>query len=218
MIELIPGVLLGLGLFVLVGGDSRSRLVKRLAPHIRDIVSDGARAGATDGPARVLGVMLRIPGEVRHRRRRRRTIDDELPDVLDLLGLGMSAGMTVPAAIDRIGHRGSGTLAAECRRIAAEISLGVSVADALHESSDRLGHEGWTRLVDHLTTARRHGTPLVDIVRSLADDEASSAGRRLVEVASARETMMMFPLVFGILPATVLIAVFPGITAIGVLV
>lgn len=218
VIDLIPGVLLGLGLFVLVGSDSRRRLVRRLAPHIRDVAPIGAGDGDSGGPAAVLTALVRIPRDARHRRRHNRTVDDELADVLDMFALGLSAGMTVPVTLERIGLRGSGVLSAECRRISAEISLGVSVADALHASSDRLGHEGWTRLIDHLTTARRHGTPLADIVRSLADDEASAAGRRLMESASARETMMMFPLVFGILPATVLVAVFPGVTAIGVLV
>jgi tight adherence protein C len=126
--------------------------------------------------------------------------------------------MTIPAAIERIGNRGSGVLASECRLIATEIELGVSTADALHASERRVGHDGWGRLVEHLTAARRHGTPLAEIVRALADDEAAAAGRRLVESASTRETMMMFPLVFGILPATVLIAVYPGVTAIGLLV
>jgi tight adherence protein C len=203
---------------VLVGGDSRRRLASRLAPHVRDVVRGVSASPAINGPARVLAVLVRFPRNARRRRVRRRALTEELPELLDILGLCVSAGMSIPTALERVGSRGNGVLADECRLVATEVSMGVSVADALHFSDKRIGHEGWTRLIEHLTTARRHGTPLAEIVRSLADDEASAAGRRLLESASARETLMMFPLVFGILPATVLIAVYPGVTAIGLLI
>ncbi len=220
MTEWIPGLLLGLGLTVLLSGDSGSALVRRLAPHIRDVAPVVTGEVRGNPMVRVLGVLIRLAPVSRTKgtRRSRRAVDDELPAVLDLLGLCVSAGLPIPASFERIGARGTGLLAEECRRISAEIELGVSVADALRSSDERVRHDGWSRVVEHLVSARRQGTPLADIVRFLADDEAQAEGRRLIESASARETMMMFPLVFGILPATVLIAVFPGATAIGVLV
>ena len=218
--EWIPGLLLGLGLLLVAGGGSRSKLVRRVAPHVRDVVPAVADGSEENPHGRVLTALFRAPA-VRgafHRRRTSRVVDDELPAVLDLLGMCVAAGLSVAAAFERIGRCGRGTLADECRLVNAEIELGVSVADALRASDGRVRHDGWTRLVEHLVAARRQGTPLADTVRFLADDEAQAEGRRLIESASSRETLMMFPLVFGILPATVLVAVFPGITAIGILV
>ena len=219
MLEWIPGLVLGVGLVLLVGGDARSRLVRRVTPHLRDIAPARTSDEDINPIGRVVVTLFRAGPLVRsHRvRRARRAVDDEISAVLDMFGMCVAAGMSVPTACERIGRSGSGILAGECRRITAELELGVSVTDALRASDERVRHDGWTRFVEHLVSARRQGTPLADIVRFLADDEAQAEGRRLIESASTRETLMMFPLVFGILPATVLVAVFPGITAIGVL-
>jgi tight adherence protein C len=217
MVDIALGALLGLGLFVLVSSPPVSRLATRLAPHIRDVGLPQSGV-APDNPAvRVLALVARVPRALLSRGsgqgRRRSAVSDELPAVLDLLVLCVSTGLTIPHALERIAVSGRGILPDECRRITAEIALGVSVSDALHASEVRVGHAGWSRLVEHLDIARRHGTPLIDIIRSLAADEQQSAGQRLLESASARETLMMLPLVFLILPVTVIMAIFPGVTA-----
>jgi len=217
MADIALGALLGLGLFVLVSGPPVSRLATRLAPHIRDVGLPQTSAMSGNPAIRVLGLVARVPRALLSRDagqgRIRSAVADELPAVLDLLGLCVSTGLTIPHALERIAASGRGILPDECRQITAEIALGVSVSDALHASDVRVGHGGWSRLVEHLDSARRHGTPLVEIIRSLADDEQQSAGQRLLESASARETLMMFPLVFLILPVTVVMAIFPGVAA-----
>jgi pilus assembly protein TadC len=219
MIEVALGALLGLGLFVLVAGSSASRVAIQVAPHIRDLSTSRTSTLDRDGATRTLGLVLRLPtvlfGGMASKRRRRSVVSDELPGALDLIGLCVSAGMSVPSALERIAMSGVGELSDECRVIVAEIGLGISVSEALRASDARVGHEGWSRVVDHLMTARQYGTPLIEIIRSLADDEQQAAGRRMLESASAKETLMMFPLVFAILPVTVVMAVFPGLTALG---
>ncbi len=217
MIDLALGALLGLGLFVLASGPPASRLATRLAPHIRDVGLPQSSTMAENPAVQVLALVARVPRALLSRdsrqSRTRSAVSDELPAVLDLLGLCVSTGLTIPHALERIAVSGRGILPDECRQITAEIGLGVSVSDALHASEVRVGHAGWSRLMEHLDIARRHGTPLIDIIRSLAADEQHAAGQRLLESASARETLMMFPLVFLILPVTVIMAIFPGVTA-----
>lgn len=218
MIDVVLGAALGLGLFVLVSGSTASRMAQNLAPHIRDLTSEPRAVLVDDGALRVLATIARaFPGIVRRRsdRRPRRKVADELPGTLDLIALCVSTGMTVPTALERVAVSGRGVLPNECRTIISEIGLGVSVSDALHASDRRLGHQGWSRLIEHLDIARRNGTPLVEILRSLAEDEQDAAGQRLLESASSKETLMMFPLVFVILPVTVVMAIFPGISALG---
>jgi tight adherence protein C len=219
MIEVALGALLGLGLFVLVSGSAGSRLVQQLAPHIRDVASVTPITNHDSGAERVVQMIAAVPralfGSRKRTRRSRTAITDELPAVLDVIGICVAAGMTIPGALERVGQSGRGELPTECRTIVAEIALGVSISDAIHASVARVSHDGWTRLIEHLDIARRHGTPIVEIVRSLAEDEQHAAGQRLLESASARETLMMFPLVFIILPVTVIMAIFPGVTALG---
>lgn len=219
MIEIALGAILGLGLFVLVSGSAGSRLAWRLGPHIRDVASVALPISADSGVERVVRMIATVPVALLSRQKRagrsRAALNEELPAVLDVIGLCVAAGMTIPDALERVGQSGHGELPAECRTITAEIALGVSVSDAIHGSVMRVSHDGWSRLIEHLDIARRHGTPIVDIVRSLADDEQHAAGQRLLESASARETLMMFPLVFIILPVTVIMAIFPAVTALG---
>ena len=219
MIEIALGAVLGLGLWIIVSGSAGSRLAQRLGPHIRDVASVASPTNVDSGVERVVRMIATVPAALLAGRKRsgrsRTAIADELPAVLDVIGLCVAAGMTIPAALERVGQSGHGELPAECRTITTEIALGVSVSDAIHGSVTRVSHDGWTRLIEHLDIARRHGTPIVDIVRSLADDEQHAAGQRLLESASARETLMMFPLVFIILPVTVIMAIFPGVTALG---
>ena len=217
MIDVALGAMAGLGLFLIVSRSVESRLASRLIPHLADVAPLRASGSDHDGVFRTLVALTRLPLRFRGSRRKtgHRAISDELPEVIDLIGLCVSSGFTVPAAFERVSLSGRGALASECRTVVAELSVGVSVSEALRLSDGRVGHPGWTRLVEHLVAARRHGTPLTDILRSLAEDEQESSTRRLLESASARETLMMFPLVFVILPVTVVMAVFPGLTALG---
>lgn len=221
MVEMMLGAVLGFGMWLLVDGRSRSTLAARIAPHVRDV---SAPAGATIAARGVVDILTalrphpiawlastwRLRGSARVR-----LIEAELPTILDRLSVCFSAGLSVPDAFARIGTDSNGILGNEVRAIARDVTVGVTLVDACAASERRVRHDSWTRLIEHLLGARRHGTPIADIVRSLAADERAAAGRRLIEAASARETYMLLPLVFVILPMTVLVAVFPGLVALG---
>lgn len=221
MIEMGLGALFGLGLWILVDRSPRASLLARIAPHVRDVSPTTQRAGRVRELVDVLAViaphpMRFIAAEWRGRpSARRRAIDSELSAFLDLASVCLSAGLSVPAMFDRAGRDAVGVLGREAAHIGREVSVGATLADACTASELRVRHESWSRLIEHLLTARRHGTPIAEIVRSLAADERAAAGRRLIEAASSREILMLLPLVFVILPMTVLVAVFPGLVALG---
>jgi tight adherence protein C len=52
---------------------------------------------------------------------------------------------------------------------------------------------------------------LADVLRAQAADVRDSAKRELMEAAGRKEIAMMVPLVFGVLPLTVIFAVYPGL-------
>jgi tight adherence protein C len=221
MTEAALGALLGFGLWLLVDGAPRSSLAARIAPHLRDL-SRAARRTSTardlvdviaafvPHPARFLSGLWKNRASVR-----RRLIDAEMPAFLDRASVCLSAGLSIPSMFDRVGADSVGILGREARTIARELGVGVTLVDTCTASENRVRHESWSRLIEHVLSARRHGTPIADIVRSLAADERAAAGRRLLEAASSREIYMLIPLVFVILPMTVLVAVFPGLVALG---
>ena len=62
--------------------------------------------------------------------------------------------------------------------------------------------------------AMRSYTAGADVLHSQALDVREAGRRRLIEEGGKREIAMMVPVIFLILPVTVVFAVFPGIVAI----
>jgi len=143
--------------------------------------------------------------------RRLARMAEELPTVLELLTLSLSAGEGIHDALRRVARSGSGELAAELGRVVAETGMGVPLATALGEASRAVRLPQFTRCVDAVVTALQRGTPVVEVLRAQADDARETGKRDLLEQAGKKEIGMLVPLVFLILPVTVLFAIFPGV-------
>lgn len=63
-----------------------------------------------------------------------------------------------------------------------------------------------------IAVAIERGTPLAEVLRAQAQDVRDNAKRDLMEVAGKKEIAMLAPVVFFILPLTVIFAVFPGLS------
>ncbi len=55
------------------------------------------------------------------------------------------------------------------------------------------------------------GTPLADVLHAQAADVREAGRRDLIELAARREVVMMVPVVFLVLPVTVMFAFWPGL-------
>ncbi|HCX85458.1 MAG TPA: pilus assembly protein TadB, partial [Micrococcales bacterium] len=64
---------------------------------------------------------------------------------------------------------------------------------------------------DGVAVAVERGSPLGEVLRAQAADARESAKRELMESGGRREIGMLVPVVFVLLPLTVLFALFPGI-------
>ncbi len=142
---------------------------------------------------------------------RRSRIEDELPTVLEFLSLCLAAGEGLREALRRVGEVGTGELTAELRRAVLASGTGSSLSDALAGASQRLDVPPLTRATDHLVSAIERGAPLSQVLQNQAADVREEAKRRLIEAAGRKEIAMLLPLVFLLLPLSVLFAVFPGI-------
>lgn len=144
-------------------------------------------------------------------RRRVARMSQEFPTVVEFLALSVSAGESILDALRRIASSGSGELASEFDRVVRRTAAGQPLARALAELRDDLAMPAVSRLVDQVLAALERGTPLADVLRAQAQDARDESKRRLLEVAGTREVAMLVPLVFLILPVTVLFAVWPGL-------
>ena len=141
-------------------------------------------------------------------RRRLAALAADLPDIVDLLVLGVGAGLTVRLAITRVAARAPGPLAAELARTMADVALGRRMADALDELPARAG-EAVRPLVGALVASERYGAPLVAGLERLADEVRRDRRRRAEEAARKVPVKLLFPLVLCTLPAFGLLTVAP---------
>ena len=146
-------------------------------------------------------------------RRAQRAIDAELPIVLGFVAIAVGAGDTIIRALDRVAHTGTGRLCTELAHAMAEIELGRPLDVALATASDRMVHPAVTRALGALVSAFLSGAPVSSILRDEVDALEAARARQLIERASKQEVGMLVPLVFMILPVTILFAVFPGVLA-----
>lgn len=161
--------------------------------------------------AAVGGVVL--PERLLQRRARARLarLEEELPVVIEFLALCISAGEGVLDGMRRVTRIGHGELARELAGVVASVGTGLQFGETLGALARDLDLPPLTRCVDQLLGALDRGTPLVDVLRSQAQDARDEAKRRLLELGGKKEIGMLVPLVFLILPVTIAFAVFPGL-------
>lgn len=138
-------------------------------------------------------------------------IQDELPTVLEFLALCLSAGEGLRDALRRVGEIGTGELTAEFRRAVLASGTGSSLSDALLDLAKSVDVPALSRAIEHIVAAIDRGAPLAHVLQDQAVDAREDAKRELIEAAGRKEILMLLPLVFLILPLSVLFAVFPGI-------
>jgi tight adherence protein C len=146
--------------------------------------------------------------------RREELLLAEFPVVAELLALAVTAGEGPAAAIARVTRLSGGELARELGSALGRARSGMPLSDALQQLADRTSLEPLARFVDGLLVAIERGTPLAEVLRAQAADVREAGKRRLLEAGGRKEIQMMVPVVFLVLPVTVLFALFPGLISI----
>ena len=156
------------------------------------------------------GVLGRDRWLTRQVQRREARMLAEFPTVAELLALAVTAGEGPVGAFERIARTSSGELTKELTRALGEARAGASLVQALEALAARTALPALARFVDGTVVAIERGTPLADVLRAQAVDVREAGRRQLLESAGRREIAMMVPVVFLVLPVTVVFALFPG--------
>jgi tight adherence protein C len=163
------------------------------------------------GVAFVLGVLLRenrLTAQVTERERR---ILAEFPTIAELLALAVGAGEGPVAALDRVVTRSRGELVSDLAAVLAEIRTGTPVGAALDGLARRSGLPVVSRFAEGMAVAIERGTPLAGVLHAQAGDVREAGRRALIESGARKEIAMMVPVVFLVLPVTVVFAFWPGV-------
>ncbi|WP_199424000.1 type II secretion system F family protein [Actinotalea solisilvae] len=161
----------------------------------------------------VTGLAARDQALAHQVRRREEQMLAELPAVAELLALAVGAGDGALGALERVARATHGELAGELQAALAETRAGTPLSVALERMADRTGLVSLARFADAVAVAVDRGTPLAEVLRAQAQDVREAGRRSLMETGGRKEVAMMVPVVFLILPVTVVFAVFPGLSA-----
>lgn len=146
-------------------------------------------------------------------RKRIKEIEAQLPAVLDLLAFAVSAGEPVITAMQRVANNCVGEFSLEIRRMTTGLKVGDNFLVSLDRIQRELASQAVTRAFKALTMAIERGTPIADVLRAQAMDSRNFESRKLMTLAGKKETLMMIPVVFLILPMIVIVALYPGLIA-----
>ena len=158
----------------------------------------------------VIGILLRDRRLVDQVKKREARMLSEFPTVADMLALSVTAGEGPIAALERVAKVSKGELAREFNYALSQARTGASLVQALESVGDRTNVSILARFVDGIAIAVERGTPLADVLRAQAADVREAGKRELIEAGGRKEIGMMVPIVFIVLPVTVLFAFFPG--------
>lgn len=146
----------------------------------------------------------RIDAAVERRRRRLRA---ELPIVVEQLGLLMTAGYSLPSALQRLAERSNGVVASDLRVVERRMGHGLSANAALDEWARRSGVDAVGRLVAVL---RLHGEAgdLGALISAEARSVRAEAHRELLATIERRAQLVWVPVtVATLVPGLIFLAV-----------
>lgn len=135
----------------------------------------------------------------------------EFPTIADLLALSVAAGEGAVGALERVSRISHGELSRELARALGDARTGASLVQALQGVADRTSLTPLARFVDGIAIAVERGTPLADVLRAQAADVREAGKRALMESGGRKEIAMMVPVVFLVMPVTVVFALYLGL-------
>ncbi|HET8862266.1 MAG TPA: type II secretion system F family protein [Solirubrobacterales bacterium] len=140
----------------------------------------------------------------REARRRHRRLLVSLPDALDLLAIGSSAGRSPAAGFGEIARSGSGPLAEELRVVVAELDCGQPLAEALTALRQRVPGSEVATLCASIERSRRLGSPLADQLRRQAGALRRDQRRALEEHAARAAPKIQLVVALILVPSVLL--------------
>lgn len=159
----------------------------------------------------VLGVFLRDNRLSSQVKARERQVLIEFPTIAELLALSVAAGESPVSALDRVVRRSHGALSQDLAAVLGRVRTGEPVGQAFEALARSTGLPIVARFATGITVAMERGTPLADVLHAQAADVREAGRRLLIETAARKEIAMMAPVVFFVLPVTILFAFYPGV-------
>jgi tight adherence protein C len=141
---------------------------------------------------------------------RRKKMERQLPDIIDLLVISVEAGLGFEAAMGRVVQNVPGELSKEFARTLQETRVGVSRNDALRAMSERTDVDDLNSFILSLIQADQFGVSISRMLRVQAEEMRVRRRQRIQEKAFAAPVKMIFPMLFCIFPSIFIVILGPA--------
>lgn len=142
--------------------------------------------------------------------KRQKAIQQQLPDFLDQITVGVEAGLGLDAAMARTSKSNDGPLAEEFRRTLQHVQAGLSRGEAMRGLANRNKVVELRQFVASILQAEQFGIPMAQVLRVQAAEQRRKRRQRAEEKAMKLPVKVLFPLVLCILPALFVVLIGPA--------
>lgn len=143
--------------------------------------------------------------------KRKLALQRELPDVLDLLTVSVEAGLGFDGALVKLSEKMKGPMVDEFTRMLQEIRIGVSRREALRALAARCNVQDVSLFTSALIQADQLGVSIAKVLRIQSLDMREKRRQRAEEEGMKAPIKMLFPLVFFIFPALLIVLLGPAV-------
>jgi len=147
---------------------------------------------------------------VRLGKRAQAEMANELPAIVEVFSILVSGGESLAVALNRVAQRATGSLAKIMQDSVAELRQGSGLIVALDTLAHEAGISEVRRFCDSLIVAIERGTALSDVLARQIQEIRSRQQAKLLTAAGRAEVGLLIPVVFLILPISVLFALWPS--------
>jgi tight adherence protein C len=163
-----------------------------------------------DAVTLVVGVVMILGGFVlpsaaidRAAEARKKSIQRELPNFLDVVSTSVEAGTALSGALNVAMDAVTGPLREELRLVVDDIRLGRSRSEALAAMAHRLREPDLTTTVTAIVQAERLGGNIAEVLGSLSAEARERRMMRAEEMAAQLPVKMVFPMALFMLPSLI---------------
>jgi len=142
----------------------------------------------------------------------REDLESDFPAFVEMLTLSLSAGESPLMSMKRVSLSARGALSQEFGRVITAVSQGAPFIEALDSMGRRVNSLLVRRFIDALVIAMTRGAPVIEVLHSHAREARNFQRNRILGAASKAEISMMIPVVFLILPISILFALWPSLS------
>jgi tight adherence protein C len=137
--------------------------------------------------------------------RRREEIARQLPDMLDILAVTVSAGLALQTALERTVERDHGALGQEIRRTLNDMRYGMTRRAAFTALRDRNDVPSLSSFVSAMLQAEELGTPLAKALMDIATEVRREAAQQARQKAAKAAPKVSLAVTLTIVPGAMLL-------------